>query len=57
MSQLATYLSKLESQGKLPSQIEVNIKQNKNVITLRNGKELLENPHQITRGQGLQKDT
>ncbi|XP_043805290.1 uncharacterized protein LOC122721280 [Manihot esculenta] len=40
MSQLATSVSKLESQGKLPSQTMPNPKQNASAITLRSGKEL-----------------
>ena len=43
MGQLATFVSKLESQGRLPSQIVVNLKQNVSAISLRNGKELQEN--------------
>ena len=42
MSQLATTLSRLKSQGKFPSQTEVNPKQKANAITLRSGKELPE---------------
>ncbi|KAJ8763970.1 hypothetical protein K2173_003752 [Erythroxylum novogranatense] len=42
VSQLATSLSKIESQGKLPSQTVVNPKQNASAITLRSGKELLD---------------
>ena len=44
MGQLATTVSKLESQGKLPSQTVVNPKQNVSAVSLRSGKELLENP-------------
>ncbi|XP_024043112.1 uncharacterized protein LOC112099846 [Citrus clementina] len=42
MSQLATIVSRLESQvlGRLPSQSEVNPKQNVNAVILRSGKEL-----------------
>ncbi|XP_043811534.1 uncharacterized protein LOC122723456 [Manihot esculenta] len=40
MSQLATLVSKLESQGKLPFQSVPNPKQNASVITLQSGKEL-----------------
>ncbi|XP_043813667.1 uncharacterized protein LOC122723840 [Manihot esculenta] len=40
MSQLATSVSKLESQGKLPSQTVPNPKQNVSAIMLRSGKEL-----------------
>ncbi|KAJ8747725.1 hypothetical protein K2173_014500 [Erythroxylum novogranatense] len=39
VGQLATSLSKLESQGKLPSQTIVNPKENISAITLRNGKD------------------
>ena len=39
MTQLTTYVSKLESQGKLPTQTEKNPKHNVCVITLRNDKE------------------
>ncbi|XP_031101884.1 uncharacterized protein LOC116005787 [Ipomoea triloba] len=42
MSQLASTVSRLESQGKLPSQTIVNPKQNVSAITLRSGKELEE---------------
>ncbi|XP_031105454.1 uncharacterized protein LOC116010268 [Ipomoea triloba] len=42
MSQLASTVSRLESQGKLPSQTIVNPKQNVCAITLRSGKELEE---------------
>ena len=40
MGQMATSVSKLESQGKLPFQIEINLKQNVSAITLRSGREL-----------------
>lgn len=40
VSQLASSLNRLETQGKLPSQTVINPKQNANAITLRNGKEL-----------------
>ncbi|KAL0300094.1 UNVERIFIED_CONTAM: Transposon Ty3-I Gag-Pol polyprotein [Sesamum calycinum] len=43
MSQLASSVSKLESQGKLPSQTLVNSKQNASAIVLHSGKELQEN--------------
>ncbi|KAL7610709.1 hypothetical protein Lser_V15G12116 [Lactuca serriola] len=39
MTQLATSMSKLESQGKLPAQTEKNPKHSACAITLRNGKE------------------
>ncbi|KAJ9568340.1 hypothetical protein OSB04_004306 [Centaurea solstitialis] len=42
MTQLATSVSQLESQGKLPSQTETNPKQNVSAIALRSGKELEE---------------
>ncbi|KAJ9551268.1 hypothetical protein OSB04_015313 [Centaurea solstitialis] len=42
MTQLATSVSRLESQGKLPSQTETNPKQNVSAIVLRSGKELEE---------------
>ncbi|KAK4383928.1 hypothetical protein Sango_3107300 [Sesamum angolense] len=43
LSQLASSVSKLESQGKLPSQTVINPKQNASAIVLRSGKELQEN--------------
>ncbi|KAK4399223.1 hypothetical protein Sango_1397800 [Sesamum angolense] len=43
MSQLASSISKLESQGKMPSQTVINPKQNASAIVLRSGKELQEN--------------
>ncbi|KAK4404449.1 hypothetical protein Sango_0813500 [Sesamum angolense] len=43
MSQLASSVSKLESQGKLPSQTVINPKQNASAIVIRSGKELQEN--------------
>ncbi|XP_019173570.1 PREDICTED: uncharacterized protein LOC109169147 [Ipomoea nil] len=46
MSQLASTVSRLESQGKFPSQTVVNPKQNASAITLRSGKELQE-PTQV----------
>ncbi|XP_024986583.1 uncharacterized protein LOC112521826 [Cynara cardunculus var. scolymus] len=42
MTQLATSVSRLQSQGKFPSQTETNPKQNVSAIFLRNGKELEE---------------
>ncbi|KAJ9556479.1 hypothetical protein OSB04_011093 [Centaurea solstitialis] len=42
MTQLATSVSRLESQGKLPSQTETNPKQNVSAIVLRSGKKLEE---------------
>ena len=44
MSQLATFVSKLESQGRLLSQNIVDLNQNVSAVSLRNGKEFLENP-------------
>ncbi|KAI3708750.1 hypothetical protein L2E82_38167 [Cichorium intybus] len=38
VSQLANSMSKMESQGKLPAQIEKNPKHNASAITLRSGK-------------------
>ncbi|KAJ8749935.1 hypothetical protein K2173_013850 [Erythroxylum novogranatense] len=49
VGQLATSLSKLESQGKLPSQTIVNPKDNVSAITLRSGKELEPEPVAKTR--------
>ena len=50
MSQLATTMSRLESQvsGKLPSQTEVNPKQNASAVILRSGKELEEPSKKVT---------
>ena len=42
MTQLATSVNRLESQGRLPSQTETNPKQNVSAIVLRSGKELEE---------------
>ena len=44
MSQLANTIGKLDSQnfGHMPSQLEVNPKQNMSAMTLRNGKKLNE---------------
>ncbi|KAF7843730.1 DNA-directed DNA polymerase [Senna tora] len=44
VSKLATSMSKLESQGKLPSQTEANPRQNVSAITLRSEKEIQELP-------------
>ena len=46
MSQLATTVNRLQSQGsrQLPSQVEVNPKENASAVILRSGKEL-EDPH------------
>lgn len=40
VSQIATSMNRLESQGKLPSQTIVNPKQNLSAVTLRSGKQL-----------------
>ena len=50
MSQLATTVSRLESQvlERLPSQSEVNPKQNVSVVILRSGKELEEPRKKVT---------
>ncbi|KAH9751265.1 hypothetical protein KPL71_014224 [Citrus sinensis] len=50
VSQLATTMSRLESQvsGKLPSQTEVNPKQNDSAVILRSGKELQEPSKKVT---------
>ena len=50
MSQLATTMSRLESQvyGRLPSQSEVNPKQNASAVILRSGKELQEPSKKVT---------
>ncbi|KAH9659131.1 hypothetical protein KPL70_023750 [Citrus sinensis] len=50
VSQLATTMSRLESQvsGKLPSQSEVNPKQNASAVILRSGKELQEPSKKVT---------
>ncbi|KAF7821064.1 hypothetical protein G2W53_026519 [Senna tora] len=56
MSQLATSVSKLESQGKLPSQTETNPKHNVCAITLRSGKELKNAPAKLRRGHALETD-
>ena len=51
MSQLATTVSRLESQAlwRLPSQSEVNPKQNVNAVILRSGKELQEPSKKVTK--------
>ncbi|XP_024038281.1 uncharacterized protein LOC112097328 [Citrus clementina] len=51
MSQLATIVSRLESQvlGRLPSQFEVNPKQNVSVVILKSGKELQEPSKKVTK--------
>ncbi|KAH9741368.1 Endonuclease [Citrus sinensis] len=50
VSQLATTMSRLESQvsGKLPSQSEVNPKQNASAVILRSGKELQQPSKKVT---------
>ncbi|KAF7822137.1 DNA-directed DNA polymerase [Senna tora] len=53
MSKLATSMSKLESQGKLPSQTETNPKQNASAITLRSGKKLEKPVKKRSHGHGL----
>ncbi|KAL2248276.1 UNVERIFIED_CONTAM: hypothetical protein Sindi_2679900 [Sesamum indicum] len=59
MSQLASSISRLESQGKLPSQTIINPKQNVSAFTLCSGKELqLENcTRREHTQQGKTKDT
>eukprot|EP00257_Ricinus_communis_P025962 XP_025013376.1 uncharacterized protein LOC107261380 [Ricinus communis] len=54
VGQLASSLSKLESQGKLPSQTIVNPRHNASVITLRSGKELKEFDDAKRHGQALE---
>ncbi|KAH9751080.1 hypothetical protein KPL71_014142 [Citrus sinensis] len=51
VSQLATTMSRLESQvsGRLPSQSEVNPKQNASAVILRSGKELQEPSKKVTK--------
>ncbi|PIN24395.1 hypothetical protein CDL12_02876 [Handroanthus impetiginosus] len=55
VSQLATSVNRLESQGKLPSQTVVNPKQNVSAIVLRNGKELKE-PIKTAQRNSLEKE-
>lgn len=57
MSQPATYMSKLESQGKLPSQTKVNPIPNVTAVTLRSGKELQKNLHRVSLWQDLRRNT
>ncbi|KAL0341592.1 UNVERIFIED_CONTAM: hypothetical protein Scaly_1821800 [Sesamum calycinum] len=52
MSQLASSVSKLESQGKLSSQTVVNPKQNASAIVLRSGKELQEHTDESSTKRG-----
>ncbi|KAL0419097.1 UNVERIFIED_CONTAM: hypothetical protein Sradi_1323200 [Sesamum radiatum] len=52
MSQLASSVSKLESQGKLPSQFVVNSKQNASAIVLRSGKQLQEHTDKNSNKRG-----
>ncbi|KAF7841855.1 hypothetical protein G2W53_004153 [Senna tora] len=56
MIQIATSVSKLESQGTLPSQTETNPKHNVFVITLHSGKELKNAPAKLRRGHALEAD-
>ncbi|KAE8678287.1 hypothetical protein F3Y22_tig00111427pilonHSYRG00326 [Hibiscus syriacus] len=53
MSQLASSISRLESQGNLHSQIVVNPRQNVSAITLRSGKEL-KKPSLLKHGRALE---
>ncbi|KAF7810327.1 DNA-directed DNA polymerase [Senna tora] len=53
VSKLATSMSKLESQGKFPSQTEMNPRKNVSAITLRSGKELEEPIKKRSCGHGL----
>ncbi|XP_011075747.1 uncharacterized protein LOC105160177 [Sesamum indicum] len=57
ISQLASSVGKLESQGKLPSQSVINPRQNVSAITLRSGKELQEhvNEDDTIRGHGVKR--
>ncbi|PIN21584.1 hypothetical protein CDL12_05712 [Handroanthus impetiginosus] len=55
VSQLATSVNRLESQGKLPSQTIVNPKQNISAIVLRNEKELKE-PIKVAQRNSLEKE-
>ncbi|KAL7582259.1 hypothetical protein Lser_V15G44724 [Lactuca serriola] len=55
MTQLATSMSKLESQGKLPTQTEKNPKHSACAITLRNGKEY-EGPKMIVEEEEMELD-
>ncbi|XP_019168030.1 PREDICTED: uncharacterized protein LOC109163779 [Ipomoea nil] len=56
MSQLASTVSRLESQGKLPSQTVVNPKENVSAITLRSEKELPE-PTQVRKTPNRDEET
>ena len=51
VGQMATAINYLESQvsGKLPSQPEINPKQNVNAVTLRSGKELKDPPPSVSK--------
>ena len=53
VSRLASSMSKLESQGKLPSQTVTNSKQSVNAVTLRSGKEL-QGPNKKARNNDLE---
>ncbi|XP_020552909.1 uncharacterized protein LOC105172102 [Sesamum indicum] len=57
ISQLASSVGKLESQGKLPSQSVINPRQNVSAITLRSRKELQEhvNEDDTKRGHGVKR--
>ncbi|KAL2252442.1 UNVERIFIED_CONTAM: hypothetical protein Sindi_0038900 [Sesamum indicum] len=57
ISQLASSVGKLESQGKLPSQSVINPRQNVSAITLRSGKELQEhvNEDDTKSGHGVKR--
>ncbi|KAL2248378.1 UNVERIFIED_CONTAM: hypothetical protein Sindi_2690100 [Sesamum indicum] len=57
ISQLASSVGKLESQGKLPSQSVINPRQNISTIVLRSGKELQENVNEdgTKRGHGVKR--
>ncbi|KAL2226514.1 UNVERIFIED_CONTAM: hypothetical protein Sindi_2010100 [Sesamum indicum] len=58
ISQLASSVGKLESQGKLPSQSVINSRQNASAIVLRSGKELQENVNEddTKRGHGVKRN-
>ncbi|KAL2235382.1 UNVERIFIED_CONTAM: hypothetical protein Sindi_1270400 [Sesamum indicum] len=57
ISQLASSVGKLESQGKLTSQSVINLRQNASAIVLRSGKELQENVNEdgTKRGHGVKR--
>ena len=56
VSQVATSMSKFESQGKLPSQTEINPRQNVSAITLRSGKELQDNGVEKLQKQAMEEN-